>query len=177
MSKKINILEATSKVVLSKGVSGLTLDAVAKEASVSKGGLLYHYATKDELIKAMNIHVIKSFRELIEKHAALGHTYHEAYLLGTLDSVKERSIIFDITTSLLAAIATNREVLDLWKEEYAFINEKLSKEDYKLEYSLLVKSVCDGIWFANLFNFGHLDHNDEQTVIHYLLELLEKGES
>lgn len=174
MSKKLDLLEAASKVVLDKGVNRLTLDSVAQEAGVSKGGLLYHYATKDELIKAMNLHVIEFFRTLIEKHVTAGYSYHEAYLLGTLDSLNENKKLLDVTTSLLAAISANREVLNLWREEYIDLNQKLSEEDYKLEYTILVKSVCDGLWFSKLFDFGNIDHNDEQKVISYLLDLLKE---
>src|SRR5690625_5233185 len=174
MSKKLDVLEAASKVILDEGVSRFTLDTVAQKANVSKGGLLYHYATKDDLIKAMNSHVIESFRILIEKHVASGNTYHKAYLMATLDSLKEHSKLQHITTSLLAAISTNREILDLWKEEYNYLNKKLSKERYKPEYSLLVKSVCDGLWFSRLFDFGHINHDDEQVIISYLLDLLEE---
>ncbi|GIO25339.1 TetR/AcrR family transcriptional regulator [Oceanobacillus sp. J11TS1] len=172
MSKKLDLLEAASRVILDKGVNRLTLNAVAQEANVSKGGLLYHYATKDELIKGMNLHVIAGFRKLIEKHVADGYSYHEAYLITTLDSLKKDSTLMGITTSLLASISTNRELLNLWREEYKYLNEKLSEEDYKLEYSLLVKSVCDGLWYSKLFEFGHIDQDDEQKVIDYLLELL-----
>ena len=35
------------------GAQALTLDAVAAEAGVSKGGLLYHFKTKRELLDAM----------------------------------------------------------------------------------------------------------------------------
>ena len=38
------------------GVSAMTLEAVAREAGLSKGGLLYHFASKDELIAAMLQH-------------------------------------------------------------------------------------------------------------------------
>ena len=36
-----------------KGVAKLTLEAVAKEAGVSKGGLLYHFSNKEALIEGM----------------------------------------------------------------------------------------------------------------------------
>ena len=41
-SKKQYILESAANIVNRQGTDYLTLDAVAKEASISKGGLLYH---------------------------------------------------------------------------------------------------------------------------------------
>src|SRR3712207_9422759 len=43
-------LEAAERVVARDGVARLSLDAVAGNADVSKGGLLYHFPNKDALI-------------------------------------------------------------------------------------------------------------------------------
>src|SRR5690625_6897753 len=104
MSKKIELIEAASRVILKSGVHSLTLEAVAIEAEVSKGGLLYHYASKDDLIKAMNMHVIGQFRDLIEDELKEGMSYHQAYLRATLRSLREINYI-NIITKLLVDIS------------------------------------------------------------------------
>ena len=43
------ILEAARTVLLNKGLSGMTLEAVAREAGMSKTGLYYYFASKDAL--------------------------------------------------------------------------------------------------------------------------------
>ena len=49
------------------GPQALTLDAVAAEAGVSKGGLLYHFASKRELLDAMLMGFLEEFdREIAE---------------------------------------------------------------------------------------------------------------
>jgi AcrR family transcriptional regulator len=45
-STRENILRAANLVVVEEGVSRMTLEAVAREAGVSKGGLLYHFPSK-----------------------------------------------------------------------------------------------------------------------------------
>ena len=47
------IMEAAAAVAHSVGPAHLSLDAVAEQAGVSKGGLLYHFPTKASLIKAV----------------------------------------------------------------------------------------------------------------------------
>lgn len=172
MSKKLNLLKAASRVILSHGVAQLTLEAVALEANVSKGGLQYHYRTKEELIIAMNIHVIEQFRELIQKEVTAGHSYHEAYLLATLNSLKDADYL-NVNTSLLAAISNNPAILALWKEEYKTFHEQLTKEQYPPSYSLLVQTVCDGLWFSKMFDLSHFDTKEEQQLIEYVLKLSE----
>jgi AcrR family transcriptional regulator len=47
------ILDAAEELVCTRGIAGFTLDGVAQAAGVSKGGLLYHFRSKDSLISGM----------------------------------------------------------------------------------------------------------------------------
>ncbi len=44
------ILDAFESIVIDSGERTATLDAVAKQAGLSKGGLLYHFASKNDLV-------------------------------------------------------------------------------------------------------------------------------
>jgi AcrR family transcriptional regulator len=48
-SARDRILDAYERQILSGGERGTTLDAVAADAGVSKGGLLYHFNSKDAM--------------------------------------------------------------------------------------------------------------------------------
>src|SRR4051794_16240552 len=50
---RTRILDAAESIVRTRGVPGLTLDAAARAAGVSKGGLLYHFASKEALLAAL----------------------------------------------------------------------------------------------------------------------------
>jgi AcrR family transcriptional regulator len=48
-SSRDRILDAYADLLISEGERGATLEAVAAKAEVSKGGLLYHFPSKDQL--------------------------------------------------------------------------------------------------------------------------------
>lgn len=48
-----SVLDAFERLLIDDGERGATMDAAARAAGVSKGGLLYHYATKDALEQAL----------------------------------------------------------------------------------------------------------------------------
>ena len=50
---RTRILDAAEAIVQARGVAGLTLEAAARDAGVSKGGLLYHFASKEALLAAL----------------------------------------------------------------------------------------------------------------------------
>ena len=55
------IVDAAEEVVLRDGVARLTLDAAAAEAGLSKGGVLYHFASRDALVAGMVDRIIVEF--------------------------------------------------------------------------------------------------------------------
>src|SRR3954467_14212049 len=63
---KDRLLHAAGAVVRRDGPQALTLDAVAAEAGVSKGGLLYHFGTKQELIEALVARWLAEFQADID---------------------------------------------------------------------------------------------------------------
>ena len=50
---RTRVLDAAERLTIARGVAGLTLEACAREAGVSKGGLLYHFASKEALVSGM----------------------------------------------------------------------------------------------------------------------------
>lgn len=62
------ILAATRKVLLDKGIAGTTLDAVAKEIGVSKTALYYYYPSKDALF----------FELIFATHSRQAQAVHDA---------------------------------------------------------------------------------------------------
>jgi AcrR family transcriptional regulator len=65
---RTRILDAAEALVRSKGVAGLTLEAAARLAGVSKGGLLYHFASKEALLTGL----IARMAEFIRQDFAAG---------------------------------------------------------------------------------------------------------
>src|SRR3954471_24590620 len=77
---KDRLLNAAGTVVRRDGPRALTLDAVAAEAGVSKGGLLYHYGTKQELIEALVARWLGDFQHDIDAgHPHLVRGYVRAW--------------------------------------------------------------------------------------------------
>ncbi len=64
------ILDAAERLIRRSGARTLTIDAVAAEATLSKGGVLHHYASKDALISALAARKLKEIRANIAAREA-----------------------------------------------------------------------------------------------------------
>ncbi len=68
-SKRTEILEAAQHVVQRGGVTALTYESVAQEAGVTKGGLLYHFPSREALLLALHEHVAGKWEAAMEAEA------------------------------------------------------------------------------------------------------------
>ena len=71
--RKSQIIEATFKKITEIGIQNITLDDIAAEAGLSKGGIAYYYSTKDFLIK-------DAFKEFFTMIFLRGKTIMDQYL-------------------------------------------------------------------------------------------------
>ncbi len=62
----------------------MTLEAVAAAAGVSKGGLLYHFPTKEALLSALVDSACREFNQAIDKGQTSGLDWMHAYLEAAL---------------------------------------------------------------------------------------------
>ncbi|GLY50844.1 TetR/AcrR family transcriptional regulator [Lentzea sp. NBRC 102530] len=61
------LLDAAGTCIRARGTSA-TLDHIAKETGVSKGGLLHHFATKEDLVRALAQDLFDRFRADVLAH-------------------------------------------------------------------------------------------------------------
>ena len=63
------IITAAERICREVGPAGMSLDAVAAAAGVSKGGLLYHFPSKHALLRTLVEDRVSAFHALMERHA------------------------------------------------------------------------------------------------------------
>ncbi|GIP37177.1 TetR family transcriptional regulator [Paenibacillus sp. J31TS4] len=168
MSKRQALLEAASRIVVLRGLSQLTLEAVAEEAGVSKGGLLYHFPSKDMLVEAMNEAVIARFREEIERECLHDSSFSRAYARATLHQLADKEFL-QLNASLLAAIGSSPGVLSAWAREYDWIAGRLEAEQPHEEDALILRLVCDGLWFSRMFGLSPVTEVQQEKLLSRLL--------
>jgi AcrR family transcriptional regulator len=96
---KDRVLDAAVAVILKSGGRNFTLDAVAERAGISKGGLVYSFATKDELIHATLEREVARFQEAVRRRLGTGPTGPVELVLAHI----EEALAEDEATTQMAA--------------------------------------------------------------------------
>jgi AcrR family transcriptional regulator len=168
------LLDAAETVAAREGVSRLTFDAVAAEAGVSKGGLLHHFASKDQLIEAM------------VKRTAFGWRKHftDAYLdvpegPGRMARAILKCCLTDAQTwteqlrrsyaSVFAALAHDPALIQPMRDAYTDFYRYVAEDGLPSNVSETIVTAIDGIWLHWVLRLRPVD----QTVIDRLRVSLE----
>jgi len=67
INSRASILDAAQRAALREGSAHLTIDAVARESGLSKGGVLYHFPAKEALLEAMVERLVAVLKQIVEE--------------------------------------------------------------------------------------------------------------
>jgi AcrR family transcriptional regulator len=175
MSTREKIIDAAMAIVREQGVARLTLDEAAKVAGVSKGGVLYHFASKDDLIRGMVSRLIgqcegiqKSYYESLPEGR---HRWARAVVMTAFDPNGPASD--PVGGALLAAVAVNRELVQPLREKYQEWLARMSEEGADLDATMLVCTAMDGLVFHDLIGLNLLNEEARARLKARALALLE----
>ena len=141
MTTRDELLRAAETVVAQSGSRALTLDAVAAQAGVSKGGLLYHFPNKRALIMAMVAQAVDGFEAGVQASVDAGADWLSAYVEATLSDVSQPSPL----SGVLAAVAEDPQLLEPFRA--ALDNWYRRALDRYGVAALPLLLALDGLWF------------------------------
>jgi AcrR family transcriptional regulator len=174
------ILTAAERVVLRDGVTRLTLEAVAREAKLSKGGLLYHFATKKALIQAMLARLIQYCEREIEvhqEHDPEPGRWTRAYVRRKLEPVLPYPGEADFPRSkevgagLIVAATTTAGLLDPLRERFQAWQQAIEQDGIDTARATVVRLAVDGLWLAELLGIWSPDERLREQVLDELIRL------
>ena len=181
------ILDALEEILVRDGTDKATLDAVAARAGVSKGGLLYHFPSKDAMMAAM----VRRLGERAERKrvqaADAGTSLAEWYLsplatppssAGTAgsagtDTDPDDALEIALFRSTLAAFRSTDgapgQVQDAVVEMMGMYDRVLQDEFDDPVHAEIVRLVGDGLYLAALVGLPGPDPDLHRRVVERLL--------
>lgn len=172
------LLRAAAQVIREGGVGGLTLEAVARAAGVSKGGLLYHFPSKDALIAGMIADFLEAFEANLEgalaRDDAPGHgRWLRAFARASFDTPPDR----DLTAGLLAAVAAEPALLTPLRSAFDRWQRRAVDDGLDPALATVIRLAADGLWFADLLDAAPPGEPLRGRVLETLLRLTEQPSS
>lgn len=150
------VLDAAESVILEQGITSLTLEAVATRAGVSKGGLLYHYPSKDKLVEALVQRCVESWEEEHTQAIAAmppgpGRTIKAllACCMGSPEAWSEAERRSSVV--LMAALSQNPALIQPLRHSLESLFEKLKSDGVATPVAEMVILAMHGLRFEWMF--------------------------
>jgi len=174
-SARDRILDAAQRIVLQKGAAHMTLDAVAAAAKMSKGGVIYHFASQYELLRAL----LERFMKRVEEHrrqiaAGLPDTPAsrlKAYVLSSLSLGRETrrgaaALLATCTRQPPLVAKVRRRHCEVWREIFGGLRNP--------ERAMIVALAVEGLWLSDLLGVSPLTSRARRRVKAILLRLADE---
>jgi len=173
-SVRDRILEAADRVARERGVANLTLDLVAEQANISKGGLLYHFTTKEALLTGMIDRAIERYRTLLRAEIDRQGNDYRSYLKASLLARKDCDEGSACMRAFFAAAANFPDMPERARSDIKEHFERLRADPSRFASAAILSLAIDGLHFLQLLNLSPLTPEERQTVIAKLLEEVER---
>jgi AcrR family transcriptional regulator len=171
------LLDAAERLVAEMGAAHLTLDAVAKFAGVSKGGLLYHFPSKESLLEGMLT------RHLAEVEARVATRLAERGGRPTRAEVfRERIRVLlelrperpAVGAAVVAASADNPALMAGCRAVYRELLDEFSKLPGGFERTATVLLAAQGLLLAELMHLSPYTPEERERVVAALLRAVDQ---
>lgn len=161
MTDRDAMLDAAEEVVLRDGIGGLTVEAVARQARLSKSGLLHHFPSKDALIDAMVRRKAECWRRECQSaveaqgpgRGRIVRAMTGACLASTEhwnESMRRSGLV------LVAALVHDPRHVEPLRQVHREIAAMLAKDRLAPGVGEAVQLAMDGLWFDWIFGLTDL---------------------
>lgn len=168
---RLLIIDAAARLISRRG-SGVPISAIAEAAGVSKGGLLYHFASKDDLLEAVARCLFDAFYDAVHNLAAadpdpgrLLRAYVRVSFADVADEAATRDMI-----SVAAQLIHEPRIQQIAADDGARWHDELFADGLDPAVVRLVLTATDGVSAAPLWGTV-LTRDDVDTLEAQLLEL------
>lgn len=173
------ILEACVANIIENGIKDFTLEKVAKVAEVSKGGLLHHFRSKDDLITGVVEREISHIQTILADLSANDPKekgrYTRAYI-KSLDyemSDQEHSNYQKLWAAILSCFVEKPELLKPIEKDYEMIQNKIENDAIDQVDATIIRLAVEGLIYTESFNFN-ISKDMRKKVLAKLLKMTDQ---
>lgn len=169
-SRKIeddDVLDAAERVVARLGAAGLSIDAVAKEAGISKSRVVYDHKSKSALLEALIDRRLDREQQRIEEAVeASGDTpnpelFGRIAVAGPMPDQTDRAVMLAISAALSSEEKLQNR-LRTWTEEDLTAIEGASDRP---RAALMAYFALTGFYCTELFGFRRWDEAERLRIL------------
>lgn len=167
------LMQAVECVARRHGVSGLSIDAVAKEAGISKSSVVYDCESKAGLLVAFTRYQLDQHRDKFEEAYARHEGKPNACLRAMIDEFRTAPTDEDIAMALLisAGMGESAECHEIMRQELRGDAERVAADAAEPRKMLRALLTLHGMAFMEYFGFHRFDDVTRNEILDDLMAI------
>ncbi|MDA3647066.1 TetR/AcrR family transcriptional regulator [Saccharopolyspora indica] len=164
------ILDALQRILIRKGTAAVTLESVAAEAGVSKGGLLYHFRSKQAMLQGLTLRLDDAAEAEFAQATEDGVDVVRYFLQTSLPtSDEEMALYWSVIAALRGAEGLSEAGSEVLARVFGRWSELLTDHIGDPVLAEIVRLVGDGLYLSALSGLPHPDPELVKKVFDRLL--------
>lgn len=160
---------------MEKGAWRFTLDAVARQGGVSKGGLLYHFPSKDELLRGLVARLLERGMDRRRKIREKTGDTPEAVLKADVEACllhEDRNA--RLGAALIAVLANEPNLTTPIREFHQDRFKELESLPLDTDEAAILFLAADGLMLLELLNASPFGDARRQQLVDVMLKMAKK---
>jgi AcrR family transcriptional regulator len=160
------VIEAALTIIARDGPGRLTLDAIARESGISKGGVMHQFPTKKAVLSALLDLQVEHYEAVGARYLAEHRDVPQPHLKAQIATI--RAAVTDtrpLGLAILGAVSQDPSLLDAARASAASVLEAIKAEAPDPQLATLRWLAARGLVFSGLLGLCPFSPEERETLL------------
>lgn len=165
------VLAAAEAIVKDIGAANLTFDELVRRSGITRGGIVYHFRSKDALLQALVEHDLEQWRRCVadKRSRATGPAADlAAYIASSTEPDEETS---RLCAGLLSAASSSKALNEPWRRYFAEHHAGVNRKRADPVLATLLFLAAEGLFWQETLGLSPLSVGERRAVVQRMLAL------
>jgi len=165
------VLAAAEAIVKDIGAANLTFDELVRRSGITRGGIVYHFRTKDALLEALVEHDLEQWRQCVaDKRSRTAGPAADlaAYIASSTEPDEDSS---RLCVGLLSAASSSKALNEPWRRYFAQHHAGVNRKRADPVLATLLSLAAEGLFWQETLGLSPLATSERHALVQRMLAL------
>ncbi len=166
------VIAAAEAIVKEIGAANLTYDELVRRSGITRGGITYHFPTKDALLQALVEHDLERWNECLAGKLKGGKTAKAELLAYIASGSEPDEDTSRLCAGLLSAATTAKDLNAPWRDYFAR-HQRVVQRCTDPALAAILSLAGEGLFGMETLGLSSLPASRREQVVQRMLEMAE----
>lgn len=165
------VLAAAETIVKDIGAANLTFDELVRRSGITRGGILYHFPSKDALLESLVEHDIAQWRACLAQKRARADDADGPVVSYIASSTEPDEETARLCAGLLSATSSSKRLTDPWRRYFEEHHAEVTRQSADPALTAVLMLAAEGLFWMETLGLSPLSPTERRKVVERMLTL------